>query len=231
MELNPNSSLTYYFYALHLFYLGRLAEAEAAAKRALQIDPLSPSHNTVLGALFIFNRQYDVASDQSRKTLEMEPDFAQAHAWLAVALFNSGNREEGIAQIQKGLNLSGGDVWMRCLQAAFEGLTGQKEKAMAHLQEILSLTAQRYVSPVHLSQVYFTDQRRLGNARILGKGSAARAENRVARLEPGHVPAHHFNLAGHVMTEPTGFRGRGLAQPEQYSKDVRAPSIKRSRQD
>ena len=35
MEFNPNSSLTYYFYALHLFYLGRLAEAEAAAKRAL----------------------------------------------------------------------------------------------------------------------------------------------------------------------------------------------------
>jgi len=56
---------------------------------------------------------------------------------------------------------------------------------------------------------------------LLGKGSAARAENRVARLEPGDIPAYHFHLAGHVMTEPTGFRGRGLAQPEQYSKDVR----------
>jgi hypothetical protein len=54
------------------------------------------------------------------------------------------------------------------------------------------------------------DQGRLGSARILGKGSAARAENRVARLEPGHVPAHHFHLAGHVMTEPMG-SGRARA--------------------
>ena len=43
---------------------------------------------------------------------------------------------------------------------------------------------------------------RLGSARILCKGPRARAEHLVAWLELGYVPAHRFDLAGHVMPEP-----------------------------
>ena len=44
---------------------------------------------------------------------------------------------------------------MRCVLASFRALMGAKEEALAQLQELLTLAKQRYVSPVHLSQVYF----------------------------------------------------------------------------
>lgn len=155
MELNPNNSITLLYYAVHLLHLGRLADAEDALKKGLEIDPLSVLHNTVLGTLLIFKRQNEAAADQLRESLEMDPSYAHAHAWLASALFHAGRNEEAITQIQKGLALSGGDMWMRCLLATLEGLTGYKEKALMHLEEISRLAERRYVSPVHLSQVYF----------------------------------------------------------------------------
>src|SRR5713101_8642947 len=44
---------------------------------------------------------------------------------------------------------------MRCVLAAFEAATGHRELALAQLRELLTLAEQRYVSPAHLSQVYF----------------------------------------------------------------------------
>src|SRR6266550_5117172 len=43
------------------------------------------------------------------------------------------------------------------------------------------------------------DQCRLGSTHILGKGSFAGAEHRVAWFELGYVPANRFDLAGHIM--------------------------------
>ncbi len=138
------------------FYMqGRFGEAEAAARQALEIDPFSPLINTMLGAVLMFGRRYEAAVEQLRKTLDLDPNLPDAHFWLAVTYWNSGKREEAIAHIQKGLTLSGGDVRMRCVLAAFEATTGHREVALAQLRELLTLAEQRYVSPAHLSQVYF----------------------------------------------------------------------------
>ena len=61
-------------------------------------------------------------------------------------------------------------------------------------------------------------QRRLGGARLLGKGPAAHAEHRIARLETPHVPADRFDLAGHVDAEP---RVPGPARPGHQAKQIR----------
>jgi serine/threonine protein kinase/Flp pilus assembly protein TadD len=155
LELNRNSSETYRFYAWHLLQLGRFGEAEAALKKALDIDPLSVLVNTYLGFVLMFGTQYKASEEQLRKTLEIDPNYPDAHFWLAVTFFHSGRRDEAIAQIQKGLVLSGGDIRMRCALAAWEAMIGHKETALAHLAEILNLGERRYVSPVHLSHVYF----------------------------------------------------------------------------
>ncbi len=155
MELNPNDSTSFLQYSVSLLHLGRFGEAEAAARQALEIDPFSPLINTVLGAVLMFGRRYEASVEQFRKTLDLDPNFPDAHFWLAVTYWNSGKREEAIAHVQKGLTLSGGDVRMRCVLAAFEASTGHRELALAQLRELLTLAEQRYVSPAHLSQVYF----------------------------------------------------------------------------
>src|SRR6266404_6823418 len=48
----------------------------------------------------------------------------------------------------------------------------------------------------------FHDQCRLGGICILGKGPAAQAEDRVARLELRYVTADRFDLARHITPGP-----------------------------
>jgi eukaryotic-like serine/threonine-protein kinase len=155
IELNPNDSTTLRYYGTSLLLLGRFDEAEAAMRRALEIDPFSLIVNTSLGAALMYGRRYEAAAEQLRKTLEMDSNFPDVHSWLAYIEWHSGKREEAITSLQKGLTLSGGDVRMRCVLASFRALMGAKEEALAQLQELLTLAKQRYVSPVHLSQVYF----------------------------------------------------------------------------
>jgi tetratricopeptide (TPR) repeat protein len=91
-----------------------------------------------------------------RKTLDLDPNFPDAYYWLAITQRASGKHEEAIAHIQRGLNLSGGDVRMRCLLAACKARAGHKEEAFAQLQELSRLAEERYVSPVLLANVYLS---------------------------------------------------------------------------
>jgi len=155
MEINPNDSTTLLRGGICLAYQGRLGEAEATLRRALETDPLSLAVNIYLGAVLGFGRRYEAAAEQLRKTLDMDPNFADAEYWFAGMLWMSGKREEAFIHIQRACALSGGDVRIRCVLAAFQAFSGHKEEALAQLRELLVLAEQRYVSPAHLAQVYF----------------------------------------------------------------------------
>jgi serine/threonine protein kinase/Tfp pilus assembly protein PilF len=155
MELNLNDSGTLRYYGLSLIHLGRFKEAEAAGRRALEIDPLSPSINVSLGAFLLVGRKYDAAEEQLRKALELDPNFSDAHYWLALTHWLREKYDEALAHIQRAFTLSGGDVRILCVFAALKALAGHKEEALIQLQELLKLAEQKYVAPVLLSLVYF----------------------------------------------------------------------------
>ena len=53
---------------------GRIEEAIAEAKRALQLDPVSVIVNWNLGKSFYYARRYDETIEQFRKTLDLDPN-------------------------------------------------------------------------------------------------------------------------------------------------------------
>ena len=65
--------------------MGRLEEAIAEEKRALELDPLSLAINRDLPAAFYFARQYDKATKQYRKALEVDPSSNTVHGGLGSA--------------------------------------------------------------------------------------------------------------------------------------------------
>jgi serine/threonine protein kinase/tetratricopeptide (TPR) repeat protein len=154
-ELNPNDSAMSYRYSISLLHMGKFEDAEAAASQALEIDPFSLVANTTLGIVLMAARRYEAAAKQLRKTLEMDPNYPYTYYWFSMTQWISGKHEEAIALLQKGLILASGDVRMRSLLAAYEAFAGHKEEALAQLEDLLRVAEQRYVSPVHLSQVYF----------------------------------------------------------------------------
>jgi tetratricopeptide (TPR) repeat protein len=63
--------------------LGRFDEAIIEMRKAENLDPLSLIINADLAELLSLAHYYDESIRQSRKTIEMDPNFALAHNQLA----------------------------------------------------------------------------------------------------------------------------------------------------
>jgi TolB-like protein/Tfp pilus assembly protein PilF len=82
IELNPNYSEGHRRYGLMLKHLGRFEEARIPLRRALEIDPLSPVTNFELAQLLFYERKYEESEAQSKKNVELDPNFWYAHLQL-----------------------------------------------------------------------------------------------------------------------------------------------------
>jgi tetratricopeptide (TPR) repeat protein len=86
IALNPSYAAAHQWYAIALRHVGRLDEAMAEQKRALELDPLSLIINLALGVEFSSARQNDLAIEQLRKTVDLDPNFVLAYTLLGFTL-------------------------------------------------------------------------------------------------------------------------------------------------
>src|SRR5436309_5207689 len=98
IELNAALANAHYFYSNCLGSHGRLDEALAEATRAHELDPLNPEVATALARARYFARRYDAAIAVLQKSLDLEPDLASAHLYLALALAGKGSYAEALAE-------------------------------------------------------------------------------------------------------------------------------------
>ena len=85
VELGPEYASAHAYYGWYLISVGRTQEGIEESKRALELDPLSTETDTVVGQNFYCARQYDLAIDTLRKTLDMDPNYWLGHAFLGLA--------------------------------------------------------------------------------------------------------------------------------------------------
>lgn len=145
IALDPHYASAHHWYAWFLMAMGRLDEARDSITQAQRSDPGSLTLNTVLGLPSYYGRRYEMAVEQYRETLEMNPDFAQARYCLASALTHQGHYDEAIAEYQQVRPLY--EQQAASLQAFTYAVAGQKEKAQGVLEDLRRLSEQRYVSP------------------------------------------------------------------------------------
>ena len=107
LDLNPNYATAHQWYAIHLTAVGRLDVALREARRAVELDPLSPNLNTNLGNALMYSRRHDDAIEQLRRTLELDPNFLNALWALWHAYVHKGMHEEAFAHWERGLAVSG----------------------------------------------------------------------------------------------------------------------------
>jgi serine/threonine protein kinase len=154
LDINPNDATAHQLYAYCLELKGRASEALAEIQLARELDPLSLVINCDVGIRYYFARRYDLAIEQYRKTLEMEPDFPVAHIWLGRAYEQKGMYREAVAAYQKQLFiLSGNGERAAALGQAFavSGITGVLQQQVNALKD---LSAQRYVAPLDIASLY-----------------------------------------------------------------------------
>src|SRR5215813_3230580 len=93
LELNPNAAWIYTYYAHFLLRLKRFDEALVAARRGYELDPLSaPSSERISQALYYLG-QCDQAIEQTRKSLELNPNYVWAHETRAMCFARQGQYE------------------------------------------------------------------------------------------------------------------------------------------
>jgi len=107
LELNPNYSTAYQWYAAFLTNMGRHQEALSATNRALQLDPLSVNTNTAAGVVYYFARDFDRAERQFKRALSLDPKFYSAHVRLAQVHLLKGRYDDYLSERQTAAALSG----------------------------------------------------------------------------------------------------------------------------
>ena len=104
---NPNYPTAHEWYSQYLYSMGRNEEAIAEAKRAEELDPLSPIISSSVGVAYYFARQYDQAIERYKKTLQMNANFVPAHNGLARAYTEKKMYPEAVAEWQTVAKLNG----------------------------------------------------------------------------------------------------------------------------
>ncbi len=96
-------TIRHYNLGLALNKQGKLDEAVACYRRALQLRPDHADAHYHLGNALKDLGRLDEAIPCYRRTLELKPDFAEAHSNLGVALKDQGNLDEAVACYRRAL--------------------------------------------------------------------------------------------------------------------------------
>jgi TolB-like protein/Tfp pilus assembly protein PilF len=154
IELNPGCADAYHWRATLLIMLGRHAEALREKTRALAIDPLSVVIRTDLARMFYFSRDYDQSLEQYRAVLDMDPNFGYAHLWLAHVYEQKGLFDEAISELQTGMRLSSDSTYALAKLGHAYAVAGKGDEAHSVLNQLHTLSKQRYVSPYDMAIVH-----------------------------------------------------------------------------
>ena len=154
IQLNPGYATAHQWQGELLMGLNRPEEATKAFKRALDIDPLSIPCNLGLGWSYYFSRNYDLAIEQYRRTLEIAPNVPMALYGLGLAYHHKHLPEQGASEFQKALKFFGGEAAAVMLVGVTHALAGNREAAEKELAELRELSKQKYVPAVYSAFIY-----------------------------------------------------------------------------
>lgn len=154
ISLNPNYAEAHHQYgAFYLPLMGKPMEGLAELKLAQQLDPVNPSITVDLSLPYYLARQYDQSIAQSRKAIELFPNFFLPHMALGSALFLKGDYSTGIAELEKAKALEPAPLAIGALGFAY-AKSGRKDEARKLLADLKEQSKKRYVAPYWIAMIY-----------------------------------------------------------------------------
>jgi TolB-like protein len=178
----------------------RLASAEAAATKALSLDPSHAMAHLLLGVVKIFTNRGSQGIAECERALMLDRNLADAHAWIGIGKYSIGRGAETEAHIHEALRLSPLDIlafrWMWILGLAKFQLNADAEAA-AWMRRSLEANRNQPIGHFLLAAVLAQ----------LGMPGEARASVQAGLVfDPGFT-IHRF-LAGEASDNPTYLAAR-----------------------
>ncbi|MCM3903269.1 MAG: hypothetical protein ND866_16310 [Pyrinomonadaceae bacterium] len=154
VELSPNSATAHQGYAMYFVAMGQFDQALAEILRAQQLDPISLSIKVDVGWFLFYARRTDESIAQLQEVLEMDPNFAIAHGFLAHAYEQKGMFNQAIVESQRAVELSNGNASLIASLGHAYALAGKKREARQVLTRLESLSRDRYIPPYTVALIY-----------------------------------------------------------------------------
>lgn len=180
-------------------YTGRsakesLPKAKAAALRALQIDPSMAEAYCSLGMVQFNYWEWEEAEKNLRRSIELNPNYAQAHDWYATYLVSMSRMPEALQQIRIAQQLDPLSPVIGSNAAAIELMDGQLDKGIADLQGIIEIDpnmplARQWLAFGYLRKKQYDDAIREVKKEIETSGNTTLALTNAAFIY--HVAGRH----------------------------------------
>jgi TolB-like protein/Tfp pilus assembly protein PilF len=154
IAMNPSDSTAHHWYGLHLARLGRGQQGLSELERALSLDPLSLIIATDVAETYYLMRKPDEAMIRVNEVLALNPDFAQAHLVKGKILEELHRYHEAEDEFVESARLFGDRSSLDAVRGQVLALAGQREQALKSAQDLEAASEQRYVSGVHIAQIY-----------------------------------------------------------------------------
>jgi len=118
------------------------------------IYPLAPLHSSTLASVLLRAGRVDEAMDEAVRLLELQPEYALAHANFGWAHIARGAVDEGVVALEKASALAAGNTMLLGQLGHAYAVAGRTHQAREVLLRLNDLAATHYVSPYHVAYVY-----------------------------------------------------------------------------
>jgi len=138
VAVDPNYASAYQYFGFTLLGMGRGEEAVGVAKRAQELDPVSPSVQTSLAWALFLMRRNEESERECKRALELYPDFIPAHQLLGLVYGQMNDGNAALAEFSEAEALERDNPVTLILMTSELARSGKKTEARQALQGALA---------------------------------------------------------------------------------------------
>lgn len=175
ISLNPQNAVAHLWYGVScLASLNRLDEALNEVKLAQAIDPVSSIVSRNIALIHYYQRNLELALEQSDLTIEQNPHFAAAYWTLGLIQEQRGELDEAVAALKRAIELSPPNPRVLGALGSVFAKDGRRDEAQTILRQLKELSESRYISPFEPALINFNLGRRDEGFELLTQAFADR---------------------------------------------------------
>ena len=132
-----------------------LSRAMELAQKTISLNDLDSNAHGSLVAIYRMKGNYDKAIAEGKRAVELDPNSADAHVWLGIALYNAGRADEAIPLLEKAIRLNPfAHTWYFLQLGQAYSLSGRYDEATAAYQKALQLSPNNLFAHLGLTATY-----------------------------------------------------------------------------